>query len=377
LRLSKIELKVEVYDDAGWTLAKDGKNRAFPGGFIPSVARSWMKFSLENPAKNEVKTRVLLPFDASAKPGTGFTGFKSFSVVDLDTNQPVEVSPGPEKLAHMFSLRTFVFQATVPAGAKKTYRVVAEHRLALNPAWYRFVCQDRYHRVPKAFDLAAPGCSIDFSLDDKVAAHKGYKLEVQTSLAGKREVNSDRYQDSVRLSLEKLETLSVYPVSPPPDPLCPMLVIPGKLIGPVSIGLGEKDLKLAGFTLADYDGGEPPPLYVTMCKGRVAQITLGSLLEKPQCWNVPGLKSSPADPGFDPFKAFQLKKCKQQTLKSGDQLFYCDKGGLVVGVGRHFKTGAPAERKFDRLGVIRRGMRINRFPDNCRTMRLIRNPESE
>jgi len=104
-------------------------------------------------------------------------------------------------------------------------------------------------------------------------------------------------------------------------------------------------------------------------------VGLGSLLKKPECWSVDGVAKSPADADFDVHQVFQLKSCKTQVLKSGDRLFYCRKGGLLVGVGRRFRPNIGQIEKFDRLGVIRPGLRINHFPGDCQVMGLDRQPQ--
>ncbi len=53
LRLGEIIVEVVVQDDVGWTKEVQGKDRAFPGGFVPTRARTRMSFSLENTSKKE------------------------------------------------------------------------------------------------------------------------------------------------------------------------------------------------------------------------------------------------------------------------------------------------------------------------------------
>jgi len=160
IRLEGIAVRVKVRIDKAWSTEFDGKDRAFPTGFVPTVADSEMTFTLSNQSGHKIKANVVIPFDASETSGTGFRQPLTISV-SLD-GKPAKVSKGPELPRGMMKVRSYRVPVEFPAGASMELKVAASHPLAVNPAWFQFFCINPRGRMPGCQSLTPNGCTLDF-----------------------------------------------------------------------------------------------------------------------------------------------------------------------------------------------------------------------
>ena len=73
VRLKAVKIETKIMLDESWSMAKDGKGRAFPDGFFATLAESRMEYQLQNQSRETIKAVLLFPYDAAKTPGTGFT----------------------------------------------------------------------------------------------------------------------------------------------------------------------------------------------------------------------------------------------------------------------------------------------------------------
>ena len=129
-----LSLKVEVRIDSAWSMETDGKGRAFPNGFIATIADSQISFRLRNQGTKKVKTNILVPFDSSTTVGTGFTG--PLSIDGSVDGRRVSVAKGPELARGMMKIRSFRVPVELSANGAAEIVIRVSHPLAINPAWY-------------------------------------------------------------------------------------------------------------------------------------------------------------------------------------------------------------------------------------------------
>ncbi len=175
--LEGIQIQTKVRPDDKWSPAIDGKNRAFPDKFEATIADSSMMFRLRNQGSQKVKTNLLVPFDASDKSGTGFT--EPLSIHAFADGAPVDLYRGPEVARGMMKIRSFRIPVEISPGTAITLLVSASHPLAVNPAWFQFVCADARLNFKNYKSLTASGCSLEFDLDPADERLKKRLLEFQ------------------------------------------------------------------------------------------------------------------------------------------------------------------------------------------------------
>jgi hypothetical protein len=138
VRMERLEVASEIAIDARWDPARDARGRAFPDGFVATIATTRMRLELVNGGARDVRARVVIPFRASATPGTGFVAPESFAA--LQDGNPIAVPAAPRELhrAGMFAVRGYPLDVVLAAGGTGVVEVTVRHPLATNPSWYRF-----------------------------------------------------------------------------------------------------------------------------------------------------------------------------------------------------------------------------------------------
>jgi hypothetical protein len=138
VRLERLDVSSEIVLDPRWDPAQHGRGRAFPDGFVATVAVTRMRLELANGGAREVRARLIVPFRASATLGTGFVAPESFAA--LQDGSPLAIPAVPRELhrAGMFAVRAYPLDVAIAAGGTTVVEVAARHPLAMNPAWYRF-----------------------------------------------------------------------------------------------------------------------------------------------------------------------------------------------------------------------------------------------
>ncbi|MGV8073558.1 MAG: hypothetical protein AB2L11_03205 [Syntrophobacteraceae bacterium] len=202
-----LSVREKVRIDDNWSIETDGKGRAFPGGFRATVADAEIGFGLHNKGKKRVAANILIPFDASDKEGTGFT--KPLSITIFLNGKPIQISRGPEFPREMMRVRSFLAPVKIPAGSTVMVLVKASHRLAVNPAWCRFLCTDAYVRFPKYRNLAAAGCSLEFEFDVPDERLKKEPLELRWKKTSQEEPVAEQKHETIRFKGESIEWLSI------------------------------------------------------------------------------------------------------------------------------------------------------------------------
>ncbi len=174
--LERITLRTKVRIDRQWSLNTEGKGRAFPDGFLATVAESEMEFTLLNPSRQTLRVPVLLPFDASDMPGTGFV--QPLSVAFTLEGRHQETLPGPEIARGMARVRSYRLIVAIQRESSAKLKIKASHPLAMNPAWYRFVCADASLNIPGYRNLAQRGCRLDFEFEPADSDLQGLNLKL-------------------------------------------------------------------------------------------------------------------------------------------------------------------------------------------------------
>jgi hypothetical protein len=154
-----------------------------------------------------VTTDILLPFDASSTLGTGFIQPLSISVY-LD-DRKLSISNGPAYSYGMFEIRSYRIPLKIPMGSKVTLKVEASHPLAMNPAWFRFVCTDSSLKFMNFQNMAKHGCELNFEL--KTADSD---LQKSTLILKWKKIHSDGWeslqkQGEVRLKDQEIAEIRV------------------------------------------------------------------------------------------------------------------------------------------------------------------------
>lgn len=206
--LEGITVREKVWIDDHWSLKIDGRNRAFPDRFVATIADSKMVFRLRNQGNRPFKTNILIPYDASDKTGTGFTEPLHLAA-SLD-GRPVSSFRGPELDKGMMRVRSFRVPVAISPGSTMTLTVTAAHHLAMNPAWYQFVCTDRYAKFPNYRSLTAGGCRLDFELElaDQRLKEKPCKLQWKHAFEDKPLTGEQH--ETIRLSGKAIEWVKVF-----------------------------------------------------------------------------------------------------------------------------------------------------------------------
>jgi hypothetical protein len=138
VRLDRLEVSSEIAVDTRWDPARDARGRAFPDGFVATIATTRMRLELANGGPREVRARLVIPFRASATPGTGFVAPETFAAVQ--DGRPLAVAAAPRELQRsgMFAVRGYPLDVLLAAGGTAAVEVTVRHALAMNPSWYRF-----------------------------------------------------------------------------------------------------------------------------------------------------------------------------------------------------------------------------------------------
>ncbi len=205
--LEGISVRAQVRIDNGWSMKVEGKGRAFPDRFIATIAESEITFSLRNQGGKSVKTSILVPFDCSNTIGTGFT--EPFSVTALLNGRPVSYSRGPELSRGMFKVRSYRFPVEIPAGATVAFKIETSHPLAVNPAWYQFICADQYANFPGFQSLATNGCSLDFEFDPADEKLEKKPLTLEHKKTSSKELFTEHKREKIRFRGESVQWVRV------------------------------------------------------------------------------------------------------------------------------------------------------------------------
>jgi hypothetical protein len=187
VRLERLEIVSEIAVDTGWDPVRDARGRAFPDGFVATIATTQMRLELANGGAREVRARLIVPFRASATPGTGFVAPDSFAAVQ--NGKPLAVPAAPRELhrAGMFAVRGYPLDVVLAAGGTAAVEVTVRHPLAMNPSWYRFelgtppLPRDTAHRFRV---LADARTIVTLALAPGDAALAGWELGVRLCSGG-------------------------------------------------------------------------------------------------------------------------------------------------------------------------------------------------
>jgi hypothetical protein len=183
VRLERLEVASRIAVDAQWDPAQDARGRAFPDRFVATVATTRMRLDLANAGAREVRARLVVPFRASATAGTGFVAPESFAA-SLD-GRPLPVPPAPRELQRigMLAVRGYPIDVPLAAGAAAVVEIAVRHRLAVNPAWYRFEAgspplpRDTAHRFRVLAD-ARTVIALALAADDPAVADRECTVQV-------------------------------------------------------------------------------------------------------------------------------------------------------------------------------------------------------
>jgi len=178
--LKGISVRAKVRIDGNWSLETDGKGRAFPSQFIAAIADSEIIFGISNQGRSKIKTNILLPFDASETNGTGFK--EPLSITVSSGGKPVRIFRGPELARGMMRLRSFRIPVEIPAESTIDVEIMVSHPLAVNPAWFQFICTDRYAGFANYRSLTTAGCGLKFEFDFPEETLKDSSLTLQRYL---------------------------------------------------------------------------------------------------------------------------------------------------------------------------------------------------
>jgi hypothetical protein len=187
VRLERLEVSSEIAVDTRWDPVRDARGRAFPDGFVATIATTRMRLDLANGGAREVRARLVVPFRASATPGTGFVAPESFAAVQNGSPLAVPAAPRELQRSGMFAVRGYPLDVLLPAGGTATVEVTARHRLAVNPAWYQFevgappLPRDTAHRFRVAADART---AVGLALAPGDAALAGRELGVRLCSGG-------------------------------------------------------------------------------------------------------------------------------------------------------------------------------------------------
>jgi hypothetical protein len=181
VRLERLEVASEIAVDAKWDPARDARGRAFPAGFVATVATTRMQLELANGGAREVRARLVFPFRASATPGTGFVAPESFAA--RQNGAPLAVPAVPRELhrSGMFAVRGYPLDVVLAAGGTGSVEVTVRHPLATNPAWYRFelgappLPRDTAHRY-RMFADSRTAVAIAVSSNDATLAERATRI---------------------------------------------------------------------------------------------------------------------------------------------------------------------------------------------------------
>ena len=204
--LEGISVQEKVRIDDNWSLKIEGKNRAFPDEFMATIADSHIIFRISNRGNRNVKTNILIPYDASDKIGTGFT--EPLHIAVSFDGRPASIFRGPELARGMMKVRSYRVPAELPARSTITLTVTASHHLAVNPAWYQFICTDPYAKFPNHKSLTAAGCRLEFEFDPTDERLKPLKLQWKEAFQDKP--LSEEKHEMIKFIGESVEWVRVF-----------------------------------------------------------------------------------------------------------------------------------------------------------------------
>jgi hypothetical protein len=138
VRLERLDVASEIAVDAQWDPARDARGRAFPDGFVATIATTRMRLDLANGGAREVRARLIFPFRASAAPGTGFVAPESFAATQDGKALAVPVAPRELQRSGVVAVRAYPLDVVLAASGTSVVQITVRHPLAINPAWYRF-----------------------------------------------------------------------------------------------------------------------------------------------------------------------------------------------------------------------------------------------
>ncbi|MFH1873972.1 MAG: hypothetical protein ABH859_02160 [Pseudomonadota bacterium] len=147
---------------------------------------------------------------------------------------------------------------------------------------------------------------------------------------------------------------------------CPIL-IPGKTLDNIELGKNLEQLKAQAHQIQKTDQGTiiDGKYEIITCQGKVIAITMLNPLAKPGCIIVNNQKIDLNDSFSHAQNQLGLKNCQKYPLKTGDNFYYCQQGGLLVGTTvKRIETGFE-EVAITKIGVIKPGHRINTLHLTC------------
>jgi hypothetical protein len=178
--LAQMSVQSEIVRDAAW---KNPKDRAFPIDFIATKANTTIELTLVNSGDSNIRTRLLVPYDASATLGTGFTIPSSFEATL--NGKPLKMEKGPQfrKGDSMLAVRSYLADIEIEARSKAIVKIRTVHSLAVNP-WYSFVFRDDRQLFKGFNELLGDGSQVQFEISSNDRSIKDGRSGVRFALQG-------------------------------------------------------------------------------------------------------------------------------------------------------------------------------------------------
>ncbi len=147
---------------------------------------------------------------------------------------------------------------------------------------------------------------------------------------------------------------------------CPQIT-PGKSLAGIELGKTIEELRKAGYKVTETDQGTvvDGKYEIIRCKDQIIAIDMLDLSAKPACIRLNKQKISFKDSFSSVQNHLNLKECNKKPLKSGDNFYYCQQGGLLVGTTiKPTRTGFK-DIAVSRIMVIKSGHKLNSLHLTC------------
>ena len=176
--LALMSIQSEVVRDVAW---KNPKDRAFPTDFVATKANTTIDLTLVNSGDSNIKTKLLVPYDASATLGTGFTEPESFEATV--NGEPLKMENGPQsrKGDSMVVVRSYAADIEIEANSKAILKIKTVHPLAVNP-WYSFVFHDERQLFKGFNELFGNESRVQFEIWSNDKSIRDSRCEVRFAL---------------------------------------------------------------------------------------------------------------------------------------------------------------------------------------------------
>ncbi len=158
--LALMSVQSEIVRDATW---KNPRDRAFPSDFAATKANTTIVLTLVNSGDSNIRTKLLVPYDASATSGTGFTEPESAEATL--NGKPLKMENGSQfrKGDGMVVVRSYAADIEIEADSTVILKIKTVHPLALNP-WYSFVFHDERELFKGFNELFGDGSRVQFEI---------------------------------------------------------------------------------------------------------------------------------------------------------------------------------------------------------------------